>query len=151
MSDTQLRKELIRLAHAKPEFRPHLLPLLRKKAGIRRAYTPGEDLSEKVLEKNFQEVGKFIERMNGNPYQIKRTRKGPKLKIKGYTDNNQPTFLTLSYDWDWMSLAVGVEDHRGRSKRGPELYDPEITFDELLTEMKDMYNKSGMYAEKVDW
>jgi len=30
MSDKKLRSQLIRLAHAKPELRPHLLPLLKK-------------------------------------------------------------------------------------------------------------------------
>jgi hypothetical protein len=30
MSDAALRKQLIRLAHANPEIRPHILPLLRE-------------------------------------------------------------------------------------------------------------------------
>jgi hypothetical protein len=33
MSDTLLRKELIKLAHSNPELRPHLMPLLVKQAG----------------------------------------------------------------------------------------------------------------------
>mgnify|MGYP006971707097 CR=1 FL=1 len=32
MSDSRLRRDLIRLAKQKPEFRPHLLPLLKKQA-----------------------------------------------------------------------------------------------------------------------
>jgi hypothetical protein len=34
MSDTALRKELIRLAHAKPELRADILPLLGKTAAV---------------------------------------------------------------------------------------------------------------------
>lgn len=33
MNDKTLRSKLIRLAHAKPELRPHLLPLLADKVG----------------------------------------------------------------------------------------------------------------------
>lgn len=40
MSDTFLRKALIRLAHTNPELREHLLPLLRS-SGVRRASFQG--------------------------------------------------------------------------------------------------------------
>lgn len=44
MSDQAIRRELIRLAHAHPEFRPHVLPLVSVKAAAKsRGYKTGSD------------------------------------------------------------------------------------------------------------
>ena len=45
MSDPTLRSRLIRLAHAKPELRPHLLPMLKEASYVPRTYEELHELS----------------------------------------------------------------------------------------------------------
>ena len=54
MSDTQLRKVLVRLAHENPDLREHLLPLLREAVAI-------EDVQGRLIQKNLVQAGDDLE------------------------------------------------------------------------------------------
>lgn len=56
MSDHNLRKSLIRLAHANPRIRPHVLPLLTKQAGGMSLNTTLDDLKNEAMNKWFDVV-----------------------------------------------------------------------------------------------
>jgi len=63
VSDQKLRKAVIRLAHAKPELRPELLPLLKKASsldGPGPVFTPNErKLLERAKDMANQELSKY--------------------------------------------------------------------------------------------
>jgi len=71
MQDRQLRSKLIRLAHAKPELRPHLLPLLHGKKGAEVLDSPGHalyDAAHKLVDQDndaerlFKNLRKAVEK-----------------------------------------------------------------------------------------
>jgi len=79
MSDVKLRSSLIRLAHAKPELRGVLLPLLKKAAvlhkddveGIRKSFEE-MTLSERTKGKSFlQKAAKELAKLTGYPFVYK--------------------------------------------------------------------------------
>ena len=74
MNDKQLRQDLIRLAHANPELRPHLMPMI-KQSGVRWLYEakvslPKENAKEiaDLLDRALNKVLSKVKGMEGHPF-----------------------------------------------------------------------------------
>jgi len=73
MSDSLLRKKLIRLAHAKPELRGEILPLLKTGASIN---LPGDGSYDYVGD----DVAQALHIIQGYALKWRRSQKDPKIK-----------------------------------------------------------------------
>ena len=96
MDEKSLRSAVIRLAHAKPELRPHLLPILKK------ASSTVEDLTNRVYESfqgndlpSMEDVNKEIEKMSKSDPEVKSL-----LDISKRSIRNLKTYQSLIDDPD---------------------------------------------------
>jgi len=124
MSDAALRKQLIRLAHANPEMRPHILPLLREAGTVKKAHGPVAIQGPQVMlyaidaEKN---QSKFYE-MTVVPFGTTVDRARPTVKKDKDFRRMGMGGYTLAKRWGRLTDTGGIS---GRFDGMDEFYDSE--------------------------
>ena len=102
-----LRAEVIRLAHANPKLRPHLLPLLRQASGQDRQ-AARKDIKRMTPEEAAEWMGVISESVGQKAHAMEQ-------HLNGEIREHQQTMKTLDRawgKWDWATLAdLGLLSH----------------------------------------
>ena len=142
MSDT-LRTSLIRLAHAKPELRPHLLPLLagqRKRASFSFPYDLSAEISKEKKEIEEQLTPRLVKKYEGL-YKQAFEAKFPKWEIDVHFKYEKPEVFGRGATYDNGTVRIRV-------KVGLKQPDAEDVYDYLYEELEEV--DTWLYEQKVN-